>query len=141
MGKTMANHTPEPWKTDEREILIFGNDGNLTAIPFMCAGRPSETPKANARRIVACVNACAGIPNDALNDLDGTLNKIKSAIEINRTIALADDAKLATVTAQRDELLAAVKSAKSWLEGWASADQEIEILDMAIAKCEVQNDA
>jgi len=43
--------------------------------------------------------------------------------------------QLAAVTAQRDELLAAVKSAKSWLEGWASADQEIAILDMAIAKC------
>lgn len=58
---------------------------------------------------------------------------VNSAFEAGRD-------QLAAVTAQRDELLAAVKSAKSWLEGWASADQEIEILDMAIAKCEVQND-
>lgn len=28
--------------------------------------------------------------------------------------------------------------AKSWLEGWARADQEIEILGMAIAKCEAK---
>ena len=66
----MANHTPEPWKTDELEIFIFGNDGNLTATPFMCAGRPSETANANARRIVACVNACAGIPTEDLEKVN-----------------------------------------------------------------------
>lgn len=125
----MSNHTPEPWSKNAISPTVYDSEG--IAI-LRCEGRTLIAEnEANASRIVACVNACVGVSDDAL---DGGWK----AVEIS-AYAKSLEAQLAAVTAQRDELLAAVKSAKSWLEGWASADQEIEIIDMAIAKCEVQN--
>lgn len=45
------SHTPEPWR--------------VSGTGHICAGDkviPYDDLKADARRIVACVNACAGIP-------------------------------------------------------------------------------
>jgi len=75
------NHTKEPWTTPEdgvapfATILIEDASGDTTI-----AATPSddEQCRANAQRIVACINACAGIPDpsvipeivDLLLDLD-----------------------------------------------------------------------
>jgi hypothetical protein len=50
--KNRNGHTPEPWE-NSGTVVYLGNDGE-----FDLANCPS--PEANARRIVACVNACAG---------------------------------------------------------------------------------
>ena len=55
-------HTPEPWKQDEDSELLITNSE---------LERVGETivrtdTKADARRIVACINACKGIPTDQL---------------------------------------------------------------------------
>ena len=58
-------HTPEPWSADwtKQQGTVVGSmwekDSGLTI-----TANPSTNE--NARRIVACVNACAGIPTAAL---------------------------------------------------------------------------
>ena len=52
-------HAPEPW-------IVEGTAG--TVISADLRGKRTINNAANARRIVACVNACAGIPT---NELEG----------------------------------------------------------------------
>jgi len=58
----MKQHTEEPWHVDTPlgHLSIFSAEGNciIPTYPGIKA--------ANARRIVACINACAGIPTEAL---------------------------------------------------------------------------
>ena len=81
--KDKAKHTPEPWQmwwpekhdNDEwvptgypitQDVVRLLDDDGCTLPPMLAAGNT----EANARRIVACVNACAGIPNEALEDTE-----------------------------------------------------------------------
>jgi hypothetical protein len=74
----VSNHTPEPWKVLPHESVVFimaGGYANGTtpasaATPCVaCCDRychgPADEVQANGDRIVACVNALAGIPNPA----------------------------------------------------------------------------
>ncbi|WP_313453470.1 hypothetical protein [Stutzerimonas nitrititolerans] len=58
-----------------------------------------ESP-GDAARIVACVNACAGISTDALEYMNGSLRSVD---------------QMSVVEAQRDELLAALEACKCHL--------------------------
>jgi hypothetical protein len=74
LNKDRKMHAPEPWNVGETfcngespETVIRGLDG-MAAIAVTLDFGPNY-PKArerNARRIVACVNACAGIPSEVL---------------------------------------------------------------------------
>jgi hypothetical protein len=82
----MSNaHTPEPWNYDTDSMEIYSLE---------TAEEVDEGHAANARRIVAAVNACAGIDTVQLEMLD--------------VVAALDS--LNKVRAQRDELLAAAKN-------------------------------
>ena len=70
----MAEHTKEPWEVqpshEDSALFIIGS--NLGGLVGAAHGWPSEIEsgnhsriEANARRIVACVNALAGIPDPA----------------------------------------------------------------------------
>ncbi len=82
-------HTPEPWAADcdvgTWEVWRdFVGEDNRTYATRVCAvvDYENDTAEANAKRIVACVNACRGIPTadlqklrlvkavDALNGID-----------------------------------------------------------------------
>lgn len=71
MSKT--KHTPEPWAVYPNEKRVsFGHQHsphNFVSIGS-CFSRVTYLPEdaANAARIVACVNACAGIDNEVLLD-------------------------------------------------------------------------
>lgn len=62
-----GNHTPEPWRAsntcelDSGRVVQTVMRGDDTLADVF-----STDAKANARRIVACVNACAGIPTEHL---------------------------------------------------------------------------
>ena len=59
----MSGHSPEPWKfsTDvDGRVNIFVDDGRTVTL---CHARLRPE---DARRIVACVNACAAIPTEEL---------------------------------------------------------------------------
>ena len=102
------SHTKEPWAADE-----FGQINDSEGKPIV--GHPY-----NARRIVACVNACAGLPNDAL---DGGWT----------AAGLSEYAK--RLEQQRDELLAAAKNLRD-VKGRHHSEQAFNALVAAIAKVE-----
>lgn len=85
-------HTKEPWETRKgiagfQDVAILA-DGGIIAETFERGGNaydiitPAET---NARRIVACVNACAGIPTDVLEKMP-----IKDLIASTRTVTQSE---------------------------------------------------
>lgn len=63
----MSEHTKEPWSIDKYGAAT-DKDGKtilVTGFALNC-GRSDKTAEANARRIVACVNALEGVPTEAL---------------------------------------------------------------------------
>ena len=110
----MTKHTPEPWqahKEDRSPWVILGLSadkyGGHPYIAEMPGGRDSQ---ANARRIVACVNACAGINPEAVPDL---MEVLEAGIAYDAAIAKCgnDPDKMATYhTAQGDDLVRLMSS-------------------------------
>ena len=97
----MSKHTKGPWVS--KKDMIYGNDG-MESIACVLDGawphglRPDA--KANAQRIVSCVNALEGLSDDAL---DGGWN-FKSMSKYYKDIE-----------GQRDELLEALEEViKDW---------------------------
>ena len=91
----MSNHTPEPWVIDNRDRLatnFYSDDATGSIIggcqDYQFAYRPLDERLANARRIVACVNACEGMEDPA--------------------------AEIAELKRQRDELLALAERLVQW---------------------------
>ena len=82
-------HTQEPWELHEARTLA-----HIRQVGKWIASVPYKTPseKEYANRIVACVNACAGIPTEQLENTHD-LNVLYEE-----------------VTNQRDGLLAALKA-------------------------------
>lgn len=126
-----TQHTPEPWRVAEesfdnggiQESVIRGLDGRAAiAVTLEFGPNNPGMREANARRIVACVNACAGIRTEALE---------------HRTHMLkAEDDSIATNQQQRDELLAALEGLTGWFnsETKDSAYKYLDKAEQAIAK-------
>jgi hypothetical protein len=96
----IAQHTPGRALLDEDEPIVRGEDGERIANCYRWfdgdpAKTPEETGMANARRLVACWNACEGISTYELE---------RHAGDPTPVFAL-----LTETWAQRDELLAALK--------------------------------
>ena len=96
----MSKHTPEPWVMSTKASGNWWHisAGNQAIAAVHAASKKRNEPyasmfEANARRIIACVNACAGLPTEQLESspLGGVLNGVAGLI------------------AQRDELLAALE--------------------------------
>lgn len=112
-------HTPEPWShTDNSwEIsTIYDSDSNIVCEVEIDSEVTAETQekfealkKANARRIVACVNACQGLTTAHLVRFKTMLGTMEQASRIER---------------QRDELLAALSLCLPELRGWMSCHGE-----------------
>lgn len=67
----MSNHTPEPWDVwrSGDGVLMRGTAGiKQGGIALTCCNEnvSGRTAHANARRIVACVNACRGLATNEL---------------------------------------------------------------------------
>lgn len=101
------SHTKEPWRFShnswETSSIYGGEVGCLVAECSISADITGETQsqyepikEANARRIVACVNACAGIPDDMI------LHVIAFGME--------GHSKATEYQQQRDKLLEALKA-------------------------------
>ena len=115
----MNNHTPEPWEKSERANGNWWHisAGNQAIAAVHAASKKRNEPYAsmfeeNARRIVACVNACRGIGTDGL--------------EQHGLVSL-----LAT---QRDELLAA-------LQRLISSDPHVEMFPTSELEICANNEA
>lgn len=93
-----TEHTPEPWRTDAKSGFpqdVHDATGNLVA-----ACSEANFGEANARRIVACVNACAGISIESLEA--GGIGSILS-------LGLEEQKRGDMAERERDELLEAAE--------------------------------
>ncbi|WP_406850092.1 hypothetical protein [Chromobacterium phragmitis] len=115
----MMEHTKEPWRADGRYILPAGADHHTVAIASARSygedGTDAERD-ANARRIVACVNALAHISTEQLES--GEMLHVGQA--------------LADVTRQRDQLLAALEALLAVFE-YQKEPEKIEAVKQARA--------
>jgi hypothetical protein len=81
--KQAAAHTPEPWYVstlaDNTPVV---QSATLEEDNFICQveGRDNDEAHANARRICAAVNACGGIPTEALEQ--GVVRELVEALEV-----------------------------------------------------------
>lgn len=84
----MNIHSPEPWFLLEWANALMGGTGTIASITeyrgdpqIIATIYPSnkELHKANARRIVACVNACAGLSTEELEQ--GKVQGVDALVE------------------------------------------------------------
>ena len=96
----MSNHTPEPWRVGRAGSVVSDTPvpgmGGSDAVEYYGGHLIGESIiEANARRIAACVNACAGMRND---ELEGGL--LIGVMQV----------KIDLLESLRDELLEAAKA-------------------------------
>lgn len=108
---TQQKHTPEPWRVRQPTLGKIGGievvnpDGLIAQMQFHPA-RQNEA-LADAERIVACVNACAGM-DDPVAEIEG----LRSESSARLAVAQQAGDELIAAEAQRDELLAALRDFK-----------------------------
>ena len=134
----MTNHSPTPWRiaADMRGIGNTPVHGIETADgkPVANCGDWKDA-QANARRILACVNACAGIETSGLQ---------QHALGV---IGAEHSQELANLKKQRDELLEVLKYCRQKIAymhatgEWYAPETAIEKADSAIANAEGGNNA
>lgn len=95
----MTEHTKEPWA--HRNGRIYQADRDVLTIANIARASDGDYSENNARRIVACVNACEGLPTEPLEQFG---------------LGTAFGTALFDVTAQRDQLLAAAMLAKNSIQ-------------------------
>lgn len=99
-------HTPEPWHLPPGDLIFVSKVGGKGYVAkMMPLGAPrdrkglptdiSDEMCANARRIVACVNACRGLPTDELEQ---------------KGLVAAVGTQLLEADQQRNELLTALEA-------------------------------
>lgn len=138
-------HSPEPWLIGayNGRYEIVGEPESGEMIVRTIERRKDvgglEVELANARRIVACVNACAGITSEELEWIARSGGMLGPRADVER------------IAKQRDQLLAALKKARKGLavaifaalEGATESDVSenliIKMIDSAIASVEVSN--
>lgn len=146
-------HTKEPWiivpggRLDPEVIIttqhrLDGIKAEICGMDVEFTGHHGDEQKANTRRIVDCVNACAGISQQYIEELNGeTLADRIMVLMTQRDeyslLAYRRQNILDEVIKQRDELLAAMRRAVV-----AGAHHSIEakkdcynIIDAAIREC------
>lgn len=88
-------HTPEPWQVHQDasgDVFISSAKTSFHIAEIGSEGDEAVIP--DARRIVACVNACRGLPTDELEQ---------------KGVVAAVGTQLLGLESQRDELLAALE--------------------------------
>lgn len=129
----MSQHTKEPWEWhaqgDANAYVLLTSDKKWVIGFIQNGGLLPPTQEANARRIVACVNACAGFSTEVIEIIvraGGMQHKMTAT---------------AAVAAQRDDLLAALKQygqhQENCLGGLSNNKHGCTCgLSAALAKCE-----
>lgn len=125
------SHTKEPWGFTDHgvsEVNVYSeNTQECVAVldgegSWSWFNKTADMHRANARRIVACVNACEGIDTDSLRLLPK---------QLFREWLGSVDPECDRIVQQRDKLLAAVKKAAAHVRPTCS-----ELYDELIAIAE-----
>lgn len=84
---TKSTHTPGPWYAwpDGKGVSVGVNQSARDICRLTYSGRPFDPPEEqrvpNAERIVACVNACAGINPEAVPELLAALEGLLEEVD------------------------------------------------------------
>lgn len=121
-------HTPGPWRVKGRHIV--GADHGLIADTLESTTRP----RADARRIVACVNTCEGLSTEQLERFP--LDSLKECAQSGIASTLHE----LELEKQRDELLAACMALVEARDGLVSGmvertERAMNLVRDAITKC------
>lgn len=136
-------HTTEPWIAGDDEdsdyYLVGPHDGD--GIVYQPVVKLHS--EANARRIVACVNACAGIPTENLESVLDLGDTLSDRFSMLKTEIDSLQSELNIAARQRDELLAALDVIIPALESRASGDSYLSSDQFnAVRKCRyIKSDA
>jgi hypothetical protein len=138
------SYTPEPWISDEESGFPCDIHAEINGVLLARAfGDPVDAldGEANARRIVACVNACAGSPTEAIEEMIarrltfGQLAFLYAELkESVYALPSGNDLRnaklfLEQTVRQRDELLAAMETIARSLP--QSACERAQMMDYA----------
>lgn len=140
----MTEHTKEPWRVSGNGTMRFidASVGNGMAQEVATCMRVEHGDmEANARRVVACVNAMAGIGDDNVLFRRGSIGTVRKHIvtqqvQIEKLTAQRDQLKASLdklvdkaveIEQQRDQLLAALEELEQ--QGW---------LEFIVSKCKEQ---
>lgn len=124
--KQKQQHSPEPWETPgedggERVISCRDSRGRSITIAHAYDGERYGSMEPNARHIVACVNACAGIPDSILAQGEGavvpgiTLVGVMADRDRLSDVCRAQSEQVADLQAQRERLREALSLAANAL--------------------------
>ena len=77
-------HSPEPWAVSPNDpLLLTDASGSNIVYAFSIHGIGLPRAKQNLRRVLACVNALAGVPTEAIerlpDDVDGFVAALMAA--------------------------------------------------------------
>ena len=110
----MAKHTPEPWWHSKLEI---GDVPMMNTKIAKVSGYSHEEAEANGKRIVECVNACAGIDDPAaeFDYLRGAVEQLKRERDAAAKMGIE-------ITNQRNAFLALVRKVAEL--GYTHGDQD-----------------
>lgn len=121
-----VEHTPEPWA--HRNGRIYQADRDVLTIANIARASDGDYSEANARRIVACVNACAGVPTELLEEYPAPFSEMRAQRDqllaaLERMVAIHDEpsgfagkygkALDAAIDAQAVKIDAALESARA----------------------------
>jgi len=86
----MSEHTKEPWSVDPRANLRVRDSHDNTICSCGTTDLIRDQWEENARRIVACVNACAGVPTFMLEmDINGQIQHMRETLQQRDELAKA----------------------------------------------------
>ena len=110
-------HTPEPWQVfeDDPRAIVTKENPMLSLLSVGEDGLAIMYEEADARRIVACVNACEGIPTYQLTGEDGNPVILGDMIDLLRN--------------QRDTLLPICEELRESAEYWSEYDVPLGIVE------------
>lgn len=78
----MSEHTKEPWAFDKYGQVVDGDNESIVLAKFaLSTGSRNNVAVENTRRIVACVNACAGLDTELLENIVLTGDTLKARFE------------------------------------------------------------
>lgn len=115
-------HTPEPWGITENPRQIVAANGSTVA-------KLTALDLPNARRIVACVNACAGFANEELEgaslyrdsfDAQKEIDALRADIATAEQDSRQKQARIDRLSDNVESLLWAVDRIYTWANNWDS---------------------
>ncbi len=130
-------HTPEPWHVDsladhETQLWIRTLDRPLANIPL---GTDPDTDRANARRIVAAVNACKGFRTEALQR--GVIAELRYTVSVLLTAAADLEAAMDGTTDQFDAECARWNAALCTAQAALGGGTEINVHELLAGRGQI----